>query len=343
MNNIYTKELEKFITDIDLVPLRNKSILITGATGLIGTYLIDVIMYNNKMKHYNTQVFAGVRNKIKGEAKFKSYEKNKLFQLVEVDIAQDFRFNFKSDYIIHAASNATPAAFNADPIGTIMANVNGTLNLLKYAEQVHTTNFVYISSSEVYGESVEGKVIFKEESLGVVNQMDPRSCYTESKRMAENICVNYYKQYEVKNSIARVCFAYGSTFSEEDNRVIPQFVRNALNGENIVLKSTGEVTRSYAYLYDVISGLFKVLFEGNPGEVYNISNKNSNVSIKEIAEIIAEIAKVQVVFDLPQEQKEKGYAPFKITLLDSTKLEKLGWKPVFDMKSGLENMIKILS
>jgi nucleoside-diphosphate-sugar epimerase len=172
--------------------------------------------------------------------------------------------------------------------------------------------------------------------------MKPRACYTESKRMAENICVNYTKQYGVPTCIARVCFVYGPTFKSSDNRVIPQFLRKALNGQDIVLKSTGDLVRSYAYLFDVASGLFKILLEGKTGEAYNIANRNSNVSIREIAETIAELTGVKLLFDLPKEDQEKGYAPFSEALLDATKLEKLGWTPHYRISDGISNIVKIL-
>ncbi len=343
MNKAYIEELKKFCENIDLSFLQGKTILITGASGLIGSYLVDVIMSSNVIQNSRIKIYAIVRNRERAMKRFEKHINNTLFCLIEHDVSEPIEFEFKSDYIIHAASNANPAAFDSDPIGTIKANVNGTMNLLDYARKYGVQKFLYISSSEVYGEPIKLGTIFDESSMGIVNPMSPRACYTESKRMAENICVNYSKQYCVSTVIARVCFAYGPTFTDNDNRVIPQFIRNALEREDIVLKSTGSLIRSYAYIYDVVSGLFKILSEGKIGEVYNIGNRNSNVPIREIAETVAEVAGVNIVYDLPKEEQDKGYAPFSMALIDASKLEGLGWKPIFNIKMGLAQIISILS
>lgn len=343
MKKAYVEELDSFCKHTEMSFLRDKAVMITGATGLIGSYLVDVVMYANKLRNNGTKVYAIVRNVEKAKERFSEYLENDLFQLLKVDITNAFDFNFSVNYIIHAASNANPLAFDLDPIGTIKANVNGTIHLLDYAKKKSITKFLYLSSSEIYGEPVTAGTIYGEKSMGIVDPMNPRSCYTESKRMAENICINYFKQFSVSTNIARICFAYGPTFLEKDNRVVPQFIRNALNKENIVLKSTGELVRSYAYLFDVVSGLLKILSDGKPGEVYNISNRRSNVSIREIAETVADLSGVKVIFDLPERDKDKGYAPFSMSLLDSTKLEELGWMPEYNLRQGINQVLKVLN
>jgi len=341
MNEKYIEELDMFCENVDLSAICNKAIMVTGASGLIGSYLVDVLMRFNGVQNNCTKVYAIARNSERALERFKEYIENPLFHLVEHDVSSPATFDFPVDYIIHAASNANPKAFDEDPIGTIQANVTGTLYLLGYAKKCGALKLLYISSSEVYGEPFTTGTIYDENSMGAVDPMKPRACYTESKRMAENICVNYGKQYGVSSCIARVCFAYGPTFTSSDNRVIPQLLRKALNGQDIVLKSTGDLVRSYAYLYDVVSGLFKILLEGKTGEAYNIANHNSNVSIREIAETIAEVTGVKLLFDLPKEDQDKGYAPFSEALLDAGKLEASGWKPSFDIKAGLKQTIDI--
>ena len=341
MNRIYLDELNQFIRDVDLSELTAKSVVITGASGLIGSYLVDVILQNNEQKGSTTKVFALSRNIDYSKKRFKEHSSNPFLQIIKQDITEPLNVSFDCDYVIHAASNATPKAFDSDPIGTIKANVIGTLNLLELTRN-NKAKLLYISSSEVYGEPLEKDAVLSESYLGLVDQMNPRSCYTESKRLAENICLNYHKQFGVKNSIARVCFAYGPTFSENDNRVIPQFLRRALNDENIIMKSTGELRRSYAYIYDVASGLFRILFDGGNGAVYNVSNSKSNVSIREIAEVIAQITRVQIDFDLPETKITSGYSPFSSAILDSSKLERLHWKPRYDIYQGLQSTIEII-
>lgn len=340
--NKYEIELIKFCKEINLDFLKNKSIMVTGASGLIGSYIVDVIMKANEINNNNTMVYAMVRNLENSKIRFEKYINNGLFNIINHDVAKELKINIPCNFIIHAASNANPKAFDEDPIGTIKANVNGTLNLLEYSRKYEVEKLVYISSSEIYGEPLNKDSIYKEDSMGVVNNINPRACYTESKRMAENICINYLKQYDVKSCIARVCFAYGPTFTKADNRVIPQFIRLGLNNEDIVLKSTGELTRSYAYIYDVVSGILKILSDGKEGEVYNISNKNSNVSIRMIAETVAKYTNVNLKFDLPEVDKNKGYAPFSRSLLDSSKLEGIGWEPRYDINMGIKSIIDIL-
>lgn len=342
MNEKYIEELDMFCERVNLSFMRNRAIMITGASGLIGSYLVDVLMRFNGEKNGNINIYAIVRNGKRAFKRFEEYIDNPLFHLIVHDVILPADFDFSIDYIIHAASSATPKAFDEDPIGTIKANVIGTLNLLDYARRCKATKFLYISSSEVYGEPFVPGTIYDENNMGAVDPMNPRACYTESKRIAENICVNYTKQYSVPSCIARLCFVYGPTFTERDNRVVPQFLRNALKGQDIVLKSTGSLVRSYAYLYDVASGLFKILSEGKTGEVYNIANRNSNVSIKEIAETIAKITGVKLVFNLPKEEQDKGYAPFSESLLDATKLEKMGWAPYYGISDGISNIVEIL-
>jgi len=339
---IYQEELNLFCKTYNLDFLINKSIMITGASGLIGSYLVDVLMNYNNCNYDKIKVIAVVRDKKAAQIRFKKYSTKNYFEIVEQDISEASSFTFKSDYIVHAASNANPNAFDEDPIGTIKANVNGTMNLLDYARKSGSKRFLYISSSEVYGEPVIPGTIYNENSVGLVNQLNPRSCYTESKRMAENICVNYAKQFGFESNIARVCFAYGSTFTEKDDRVIPQFVRNALNGENIVLKSTGALVRSYAYMFDVVGGMIKILSDGIPGETYNIANKNSNVSIRDIARSVAKSTGVKVDMQLPKSEQEKGYSPFSVALLDGAKLESVGWIPKFDIEQGIKQIVNIL-
>lgn len=342
MNTKYDEELNLFLSNNNLSPLFNKSIMITGASGLIGSYLVDILMHANEVQNNHIRVYAIVHDKSKVIDRFKKYMMQPFFQLIEQDVSEPNKFEFKVDYIIHAASKANPLSFERDPIGTIKTNVNGTLKLLDYAKKSSTVKFLFLSSSEVYGEPITSGTTYNESSMGIVDQLKPRSCYTESKRMAENICVNYMRQYGVNTCIARIGFAYGPTFTNEDDRVIPQFLRKALNGKDILLKSTGSLVRSYIYLFDTASGLFKILFDGKNGEVYNVANRNSNVSIREIADEISALAGVSLIVDLPEEEQNKGYAPFSESLLDASKLESLGWKPIFDMENGIKNTFSIL-
>jgi len=342
MGKIYNDEIREFLNENNLNFLMNNSIGITGASGLLGSYMIDVLMEYNNLNDNSIKVYAIVRNQEKARTIFEKYLENNSFVIVQQDMNNPITFNVKMDYIIHAASNSNPSSISNDPIGTIKSNVLGTINLFEYARLKKTKRIIYISSSEVYGECIDDSGVFNETSLGLVDQLKPRSSYSESKRMGENICVNYSNKYDINTSIVRICFAYGSTFSKSDNRVIPQFLRMAVNGNNIVLKSNGKMMRSYAYLYDVISGIMTILRNGVNGEVYNISNKDSNISIKSIAEIIAKATNTTIEFDIPNGNLKQGYSAFSKSLLSETKLRSLGWRPKYDMKEGLLQTIEII-
>lgn len=340
---ISNNEKKLFVDNVDLNKLHNKTLLITGATGLIGSYLIEQLIHYNLVKDGNIKIIGVSRNITKLEERFERYS---FLEFIQGDVSENITIPQDVDYIIHAASNANPKNFDNDPIGTIKANVYGTINYLELAKLKNVKNFVYLSSSEVYGEPYKKGTNYTEEDMGVVFPTKLRSCYTESKRMAENISLNYSKQYDVPVNIVRIAFAYGGTYLPTDDRVIPQFLNNALNDEDIILKSNGSLVRSYIYVYDVITAMLKVLLEGEKNEVYNVSNKNSNISIRDIAETIAKICDVQLQFDLPENEQAQGYAPFSQALLDSTKLEKIGWSPIYTFEEGINEVImskKILS
>jgi UDP-glucuronate decarboxylase len=341
MNSIYGNELIRFIKEEDLKYLEDKTVLVTGATGLIGSYIIDVLMYSNKLKNTNIRVIAQFRNLEHAKKRFFEYVDNDKFHFLSQDVTLPMQIEMEVDYIIHAASNANPKTIVEDPIGTIKANVNGTINLLEYARLHNTKRTVFLSSSEVYGEPTINNSIFSENNFGNVNQLSPRSSYSESKRMAENICVNYSEQFGCDVVIARIGFAYGSTFSESDNRVIPQFVRNAIIGKDIILKSDGKITRSYIYIYDVVSAIFKVLNKGKNAEAYNVANSSSNVSILQIATSISNISGVRIKFDFKQDEK-KGVSPYTSAILDCSKLESLGWKAKYNFEVGINIVINIM-
>lgn len=340
-NKLYQQELNEFISKNPLEFLNRKSVMITGASGLIGSYLVDVIMKKNELLGNKTKVYAVVRNYEKAMKRFNKHINEMCFELVKADVSKQESYDFDVDYIIHAASNANPKAFDSDPIGTIEANVKGTLYLLNYAKD-KDANFLYLSSSEVYGEPIKKNTIFKEDEMGIVNPLLPRSCYTESKRVSENICVNYSKQYGVHTNIARIGFAYGATFTEKDNRVIPQFIRSGLNDDFIVMKSSGSLVRSYIYIYDVASGIFKILEDGKDSETYNIANSNSNVSIREIAESVSKSTGKEIKYDLPELEIKKGYAPFSAGLISANKLESLGWVCRYPLTDGISQIVDIL-
>lgn len=313
------------------------NILVTGATGLIGGCLVEVLMMNPQKDYC---VYASGRSKKRALARFKGFANDDSFHFIQYDVLDNFEGHQNFDYIIHAASNASPNFFAKSPVEVIKSNIYGVANLIEYGLQHGMKRFLYVSSGEVYGEG-DGRV-FTEDYSGYVNCATPRACYPASKRAAETLCVSYAAEYCADVVIARPCHVYGPYFSEQDNRVYAQFIRNVINDDDIVMKSTGEQFRSWCYVVDCVSGLFHVLLKGERGEAYNIADVKSNISIRELAETIAEIGGKKVIIDVPDEDEKKGYNIVTRSVFDTQKLEGLGWYPHNIIKQGLDKTISEL-
>lgn len=328
----YQKDLQE-VGIPQLETLRNSNILVTGATGLIGSALVELLLLH--ANEYQYTVFAGCRSKDKFEKRFGANVPNLKF--FELDVTKPIQSSEHFDYIVHAASGASPNAFATDPVGVMKANLFGTTNLLDYGLGHGSKKFLYISSGEAYGEGCPGK--WTEEDCGYVDSMSPRACYPSSKRAAETLCAAYAKQYGIETVVARLCHTYGPCFTESDNRVYAQFIRNVLRGEDIVLKSKGEQYRSWLYVVDCVAALLYILVKGESGEAYNVANDESNITIKQLAETIAEIAGRKVVFDLPSDIEKQSGTPITKAVFDTTKLESLGWMHRFRIIDGLKSTI----
>lgn len=327
VNNIFSQDLpwEKF---------NGKSIFVTGATGLIGGCLVDVLMRNPKRDY---QVYASGRNEESAHYRFKSFISDKDFHFVKYDVTKPLECDQSFDYIVHAASGAAPAEFAKRPVEVMMSNILGVRNLLEYGLSHGMRRFLYVSSGEVYGEG-DGRV-FTEDYSGYVDSMEPRSCYPSSKRAAETLCASYKAEYGADVVIARPCHVYGPHFTEQDNRVYAQFIRNVLRGEDIVMKSTGEQFRSWCYVVDCVSALLHILLKGECGQAYNIADANSNISIRELAETIAEIGGRKVVIDVPDADEKRGYNPVTKSVFLTKKIKELGWNITGSMYDKLLSTI----
>jgi len=324
----------------DLTWLNGKSFLITGATGLICSFLIDVLMFCNINHEGKIHIYALGRNKDYAYERFMAYWNHPQFSFIQHDISRVFNYDIRADYIIHGASNAYPASFAADPVGTMKSNIFGTYNLLEFSIRTGAKRLLYVSSGEVYGEGTGQD--FVESYSGYIDNLNPRACYPISKRAAETLCVSYKDQYGIDAVIARPCHIYGPTMTKSDNRAFAQFIRNVLERKDIVLKSDGRQYRSYCYAADCASALLAILFKGVNGEAYNIADKKSNITIKQLAETIARTGGRKIVFDIPSTQEQKGYSVISRAVLDATKLENLGWRALFNVEEGIRRTFQIL-
>ena len=340
LNPVIEKDIEDILNNkIDFKKLENRTILITGASGMIGSYLMYTLTALNDLQSYNIKIVALVRDK----NKIPMYLKGRPdIVVLEQDVCERIMFNEKVDYIIHAASPASPKIMKEKPVDTIMANTIGTFNTLKLANNNNIQAYLYISSREVYGEPYEGQEIFDENTYGFVDPLLPRSCYPEGKKAAETMCVSFKEQYGLNVKIARPAHTYGPGMSIYDGRVQADFLKNVVNNENIIMKSNGESVRTYTYISDVISGIFYVLLNSDD-VVYNMADENAKITIKGLAELLVNLypergLKVEMKIDNDQ----KGCAPFKLGIINSDKLKKLGWCPKISLEYGFKRTVEYI-
>ena len=337
--NLYKSDINESLEKNNYEELKNKTILIVGARGLIGSSIIDVLNYLNEKYNYNINIIGTVRDNNKIPERFFLYNN---LEIINYDVNCKLEMNKNIHYVINAASNSHPKSFSQDPSGTIITNFIGTKNLLDFVKENHCERLLYVSSGEIYGQGTEDLASFKEDYSGYIDSTNPRSCYPLGKLSAENLCATYTSQFNVDTVIARPCHTYGPTQTESDSRVSAQFINNVLDDKDIIMKSEGLQIRSYMYVIDCVTGLLKILTKGEKGQAYNVSNNNSVISIREMAEIIAGICNKKVVFELPSKKEKKGYNPVTKSVLDGSKLEKLGWEPCFDFKEGIKHTLKIM-
>ena len=338
-NQLYRDDIGRILNS-DYSYLKNKTVFITGSTGLVGSCLIDVLMYLNRTLNYNIRVIATFRSEDSAKNRFKSYLKDNKFKILIQDINEPIKYIEKVDYILHLASNTHPKLYAENPVETIKLNVTGTLNIMDFARKHHNSKTIFTSTLEVYGEN-ENIEKFREDNIGYVNFMKARACYPESKRVCETLCHSYKQEYNVDFNIVRLGYIYGPTVKLDSSKADVQFLNKALNSENIIMKSEGLQRRSYCYVLDTVSAMLMVLQKGSSGETYNIASINGNVLLRDFAQTLAEVANVKIIFELPTEKEKLGYSTVQNSTLDSIKLEALGWKSEFTFKEGIEHTFNI--
>lgn len=344
-NSIYREDIE-YVSSLKLPweKLANKSILIAGASGLIGSFLIDILMEKN-LHGLNCKIYALGRNLTKAKSRFKKYWVSPFFEFILHDINKPLKLNNVNlvDYVIHFASNTHPVAYATDPIGTVTTNIIGTNNLLKFAVEHNAERFAFASSNEIYGENRGDVEVFDETYCGYIDSNTLRAGYPESKRCGETLCQAYKKQKNLDIVISRFTRSYGPTMLKTDTKAISQFIKKAVEDKNIILKSAGTQYYSYTYVADAVSGFLTVLLRGENGEAYNIADEASDIRLKDLAQIIADFVGKEVLFELPDEIEKAGYSEATKARLDGSKIKKLGWKARYDIKQGLIRTMKILT
>lgn len=339
-NALYLEDVAKVASlDFDWEQLRGKTMLVTGASGMIGSFLIDVLME----KKLRVKIIAVGRNAEKAKSRFVKHWNDPCFRFVSCDINQGIDGIEAVDYIIHAASNTHPVAYSTDPVGTILTNTIGSWRLLEFAVQCRAERFVFASSVEVYGENRGSCDRFAETDFGYIDCNTLRAGYPEGKRVGEAMCQAYIKQHGLDIVIPRLSRTYGPTMLASDTKAISQFIKKGVAGEDIVLKSAGTQLYSYSYVADAVSGVLCCLFNGVCGEAYNIADPESDITLKDLAALIAEHAGKKVVFELPDAVESAGYSKATKAILDGSKLKAIGWKPMYTIAEGIVRTVDILA
>lgn len=320
--------------------LQNKTVLITGASGMIGSYLVRSLMKVNEIKGYNIHIIGVVRNVNKVEADIRE---DANVEILSHDVTKPMELAQDVHYIIHAASPASPLIMKDDPVGTVAANTLGAFYTLMLAQEKHAEGYMFMSSREIYGQPGPDQEMFREDTYGFVDPLDPRSCYPEGKKAAETMCASFRAQYGLNTVIARPAHTYGPGMSIYDGRVQADFLKNIIHNEDIIMKSEGAAIRTYTYISDVAAGIFYALLNGEE-TVYNIADENAKISIRGLAELLVRITPergLKVRMEIP-EDGTKGCAPFTLGILDSSRLHAAGWQPRYTLEEGFGRMIEYL-
>lgn len=339
-STLYLEDVDRALKHvIGIENLCGKIVCITGATGTIGSFVADILIRFNQQNTPHIKLYLAGRDLRKLHEQFGNYDDVKF---LSYDMNNPIKFDAQIDYVIHAAGNAHPAAFNENPVGTILGNIKSTFGLLEYLKNHHGKRLLYVSSGEVYGRGDSLIDAFNEEYTGYVDVLSSRSCYPLSKRTAENLCVSYWKQYQVETIIVRPCHTYGPCITVTDNRAHAQFFHNAVLGNDIIMKSPGTQLRSYNYVGDCASALLSALINGTSGEAYNLANSEIKITIAQLAREIAKASGKKVIFENPSTLDIANQSPIPKQVLDTKKIEKLGWKPAFSIEEGVYHTLSIL-
>ncbi len=319
------------------------SLVISGAGGFIGTHIVRALLYLNKTHDAKITVIALVRNEDKARGKFIDYRNDPYFSIHAQDVCEPFSIEKNVDFIIHAASHASPRYYLVDPIGTMRPNVLGTINLLEIAKEKKITSFLYISSGEIYGTFSDDMKSIVESDSGYIDPLSVRSCYAESKRMGENICVSYFHQFGVPIKIVRPFHVYGPGMAMDDGRVQADFVSNVVKGEDIVMKGDGKSYRTFCYISDAVRAFFTVLLKGTNGEAYNVGNNIAEIQISNLAKLLAHRVsrkKIRVIRKGRKKDEHYRESPIKRCRPNIEKIMKLGWKPRYSLDEGFRRTIE---
>ncbi len=317
-------------------------VLVTGASGFLPAYLVDTLVHLNRtVLTRPARIVALVRSAPAARERFAGYLRNGEVELLVQDVCDPLPESFRFDYIVHAASQASPRYYHTDPVGTLSANILGTRNLLTAAQRHPPRGFLFFSSGDVYGVTADASRTIGEKDYGYVDCASVRSCYGESKRMGETMCVAWAHQFGVPARIVRPFHTYGPGMRLDDGRVFADFVRDILAGGPLVLHSDGSARRCFCYLADAAEAYFRVLLQGSTGEAYNVANAQADTSVAGLADRLA------AQFGLTVERRSRAAdsgsyvpSPIPFTRPETAKLEALGWSAATTIEEGFARTVE---
>ena len=340
-NRIINEDIESIVSHpLPWNKFENKNVLITGINGFIPSYLFYTLLYLIDKKDMNIHIYGLSRNKTQTEIKYEWCMHMHHVHFIYQDVVDPINIDVKFDYVIHAASHASPKFYNTDPVGTILPNIISTYHLLQKAVSDKTERFLYFSSGEVYGETPN--VPTKEDDFGKIDPFTVRACYSESKRAGETLCKSFHHQYGLETFVVRPFHTYGPGVDLNNGRVSSDFVKNILNKQDIEITSDGNATRAFCYLADATVGFFTVLLKGTSGQAYNIGNPNEEISIPNLAEKLIALfpefcLKVKGV--VPKSASDYLKSAINRNSPDISKAVKLGWVPTTTIQEGFKKMV----
>lgn len=343
-NPVVEQDLEMIIKNdsIEWNKFRGKTIAVTGATGLLGRLSVMAFIKANRFYNLNIQIIAFIRNVEKAKTVFGDSTNDNL-KFVIHDILSPVEETIKADFLIHGASVTTSKLMVDNPVETILTAIEGTKNMMDFAARCEMDGVVYLSSMEAYGIVDESHGEVYEDDLGFIDPLNIRSSYSEGKRMTECLCASYASQYGVNVKIARLAQTFGAGIDKNENRVFAQFAKSIMNNQDIILHTKGEKANCYCYTSDAVSGIIMLLLKGLAGQAYNVANMDTFCSIKEMAQMFIKAGQnhaSELIFDIPEDISQFGYAPNSIMKLNSEKMMSLGWKPMFDMQEMAGRLMK---
>jgi len=342
-NPIISEDLAKIAESrVPWPALEGTTVAVTGASGLVASYLVEALLARNESHGSRIHVVAAVRNPVAARERFRSYEGREDLEIVEHDAAAPIAHPRRFQFLVHAAGNATPSLFGRDPVGTYAPNVLGTHHIMRRAKADQALGVLFLSSGAVHGALAADAPALREDVYGVVDPLDPRSSYAESKRMGETICRSWWVQHGVPVRMARLGHTYGPGMRRSDERAFAQFVFNAIDGNDIVLNSDGTAVRPYCYLADATVALLSLLLGGSNGEAYLVANTSAMCSIRELAELIASLAPRPIKVRRASTAPPAEYVPNRDPAhpLDISKIRALGWEPRTGLHEGFRRTIE---